>query len=87
MSNGARVQDVVLNVLSDVLQETPDEVAAKPVLAAHAWTSMASLEALAQLEDELGIALDLRAFNAVRTVDALIELVRAAAGPAEMPTA
>jgi acyl carrier protein len=78
MSNNSQIDDVVLDILSDVLQEPVAEIQAEPALAAHAWTSLASLEALAQLENELGIVLDLRAFNAVRTVDALIELARAA---------
>jgi acyl carrier protein len=87
MSNSSQIDDVVLDILTDVLQESADEFQAEPALAAHAWTSMASLEVLAQLENELGIVLDLRAFNAVRTVDALIELARAAAGAAETRTA
>lgn len=87
MSDGARIEEAVLSTLSDVLQETVDEIQAEPALAAHAWTSLASLEALAQLEDELGIVLDLRAFNAVRTVGALVELVRVAVSATEMPTA
>jgi acyl carrier protein len=85
MSNESKIGDVVLDALSDVLQEPAGGLAAEPALAAHAWTSLASLEVLAQLENELGIVLDLRAFNAVRTVDALIELVRATANAAEMP--
>lgn len=87
MSNRARIEEAVLAILGDVLQENIDAIQAEPVLAAHAWTSLASLEALAQLEDELRIVLDLRSFNAVRTVDALVELVRVAASPTEMPTA
>jgi acyl carrier protein len=85
MSNDSKIDDVVLDALSDVLQESVDGLHAEPALAAHAWTSLASLEVLAQLENELGIVLDLRAFNAVRTVDALIELVRSAVSAAEMP--
>jgi acyl carrier protein len=88
MNNDSPIDDVVLDILSDVLQTSVDEFQAEPALAAHAWTSLASLEVLAQLETELGIVLDLRAFNAVRTVTALIELVQAAVGAAaEMPTA
>ena len=85
MNNESKIGDVVLDALSDVLQEPVGGLEAEPALAAHAWTSLASLEVLAQLENELGIVLDLRAFNAVRTVDALIELVRATANAAEMP--
>jgi acyl carrier protein len=87
LGNGAQIDNVVLDILSDVLQESTYDLRAEPTLAAHAWTSLASLEVLAQLEAELGIVLDLRAFNAIRAVDALIELVRAAVGAAEMPSA
>jgi acyl carrier protein len=82
MSNGAQIDAVVLDILSEVLREPADEFQREPVLAAHAWTSLASLEVLAQLEDQLGIELDLRAFNAVRTVKALVEFARAGLGTA-----
>lgn len=84
MNNDSRIAGVVLDILSDVLRKSVDEVQAEPALAAHAWTSLASLEVLAQLENELGVVLDLRAFNAVRTVSALIELVLAAVAAAEL---
>lgn len=82
MSNGSQIDTIVLDILSEVLRESADEFHAQPELAAHAWTSLASLEVLAQLEDQLGIELDLRAFNAVRTVHVLIEFARAAVGAA-----
>ncbi|HEX6523997.1 MAG TPA: acyl carrier protein [Streptosporangiaceae bacterium] len=87
MSNASQVDNVVLDILSDVLQEPVDEFRAEPALAAHAWTSLASLEVLAQLENELGIVLDLRAFNAVRTVNALVELACAAVSGASATVA
>lgn len=86
LGNDAKIDDVVMDILSDVLQESADDLRAEPALAAHAWTSLASLEVLAQLESDLDVVLDLRAFNTVRTVDALTELVRAALGAAEMPS-
>jgi acyl carrier protein len=70
---------VVLNTLSEVLNEPVDDLRAQPVLAAHEWDSLASLEALAQLESRLAVTLDLRAYHAARTVDDLIDLVAAAA--------
>lgn len=82
MNNGSQIQAIVLDVLSEVLREPADGLCGESVLAAHGWTSLASLEVLAQLEDQLGIELDLRAFTAVRTVDDLIELVQAGIGTA-----
>ena len=78
MSSSLPVDVIVLEILSDVLKEPVEDLRSEPVLAAHAWNSMASLEVLAQLEDELDITLDLRSFHAVRTVDALIDLTRTA---------
>lgn len=78
MGDGLSVGVIVLAAVSDVLNEPVDGLRSEPVLAAHRWTSMASLEVLAQLEDQLGIELDLRAFHAVRTVDGLVELARTA---------
>jgi acyl carrier protein len=82
MNNGSQIHAIVLDVLSEVLRESVDGFRGEPVLAAHGWTSLASLEVLAQLEDQLGIELDLRAFTAVRTADDLIELVQAGIGTA-----
>ena len=69
------IDETVLNTLSDVLNETVGDLRAQPVLAAHEWDSLASLEVLSQLESRLGIALDLRAYHDARTVEDLIELV------------
>jgi acyl carrier protein len=82
MSNDSQIKAIVLDILSEVLREPVDGFRGEPVLAAHGWTSLGSLEVLAQLEDQLGIELDLRSFSAVRTVDALIELVQAGMGTA-----
>jgi acyl carrier protein len=75
MSVSSSVEPAVLDILSDVLGETPDDLYAEPVLAAHGWDSIASLEALAQLEDRLRITLDLRSFHAAHTVTEMVALI------------
>lgn len=70
------VQDTVCSVLSDVLNESVTDLLAQPVLAAYEWDSLSSLEALSQLESRLAITLDLRSFQAVRTVEDLVSLVQ-----------
>jgi acyl carrier protein len=80
MTDSDSVAATVLAVLSDVLSEPAHRLHVEPVLAAHGWDSMASLEALAQLESQLGVAFDLRSFHAARTVGDLVELARAGAG-------
>jgi acyl carrier protein len=72
------VESTVLEVVAEVLNEPVEAIREVPVLAAHAWDSIASLEVLAQLESVLSVNLDLRAFNSVRTVDELVDVVRAA---------
>ena len=74
----ASIEATVLNVLSDVLNESLGDLRAQPVLAAHEWDSLASLEVLSQLESRLGINLDLRRYHDVRTLDDLIDLVETA---------
>jgi acyl carrier protein len=70
------VQDTVCKILSDVLHESVADLLAQPVLAAYEWDSLSSLEALSQLESRLAITLDLRSFQAVRTVQDLVDLVQ-----------
>lgn len=77
--DSASVEATVLDVVADVLNEPVAAFREVPVLAAHAWDSISSLEVLAQLESMLDVSLDLRAFNSVRTVDELVDTVRAAA--------
>ncbi|MDH6123006.1 acyl carrier protein [Kitasatospora sp. GAS204B] len=67
----------VLEVLGEVLSQDPEALRAQPVLAGYDWDSLASLEALAQLESAFGVRLDLRAFQAVRTVEEMAALVAA----------
>ncbi|MFD7664666.1 acyl carrier protein [Streptomyces sp. NPDC059788] len=81
--NGTTSEDIgatVLDVVSDVLGRSPEALRDQPVLAAHDWDSIASLEALAQLESGFGIRLELREFHAARTVDDMTALVTAALG-------
>jgi acyl carrier protein len=71
------IEGTVLGVLSDVLGEPPGALSEHPVLAAHAWDSLTTLEALAQLESGFGVQLELRAFHAARTVEDLTSLIAA----------
>ena len=75
MDDGATTKDSVLGVLSGVLDISVDDLLTQPVLAAHEWDSISSLEAFAALERQFGIEIDLRAFHASRTVDDLVRLV------------
>jgi acyl carrier protein len=77
VTEAATVEDTVLDVLSDVLHEPPDGLRQQPILAVYEWDSLSSLEALSQLESRLQISLDLRSYQAVRTVADLVELVSA----------
>ena len=72
------MEEIVLDVVADVLNEPVAAIRDVPVLAAHAWDSIASLEVLAQLESTLEVTLDLRVFNSVRTIGELVDVVRAA---------
>lgn len=77
MTEAATVEDTVLDVLSDVLHEPVDGLRQQPILAVYEWDSLSSLEALSQLESRLQISLDLRSYQAVRTVADLVELASA----------
>lgn len=76
MSESASIEATVLRVVAGVLDETEDQVVAQPILATHAWDSLSTLEALAQLENLLDITLDLRSYHAARTLDELVALVK-----------
>jgi acyl carrier protein len=71
------VRPAVLEIVADLTGEAASELVAEPVLAAHKWDSMTSLEALARMESTFGIELDLRSFHAARTLDDLVALVTA----------
>jgi acyl carrier protein len=64
-----------LDILSAVLEVSVDELRTEPVISAHGWDSLSSLDALCQLEQRFDIRLDLRSFHATRTVEDLTELV------------
>jgi acyl carrier protein len=70
------LERAVVNVLTSVLAETEERVRAQPVLAHHGWDSLRMLGVLAQLENELQITLDLRAYQSARTVGDLVRVVR-----------
>ncbi|MFC0548177.1 acyl carrier protein [Kutzneria chonburiensis] len=74
MTTSTSVEQTVLDVLSQILDTTADELRAQPALASHDWDSFSSLEALAQLESALGVRFDLRTFNAAVTVHDVIAL-------------
>lgn len=74
----ARIAAQVVDILSGVLNTSPENLAAQPVLAAYDWDSMATLEALVALEGEFGIEVDLRELHSRHTADDLVKLVRAA---------
>lgn len=76
MSESASVERTVVNILSDVLHESVEDLRNHPVLAAYDWDSLSSLEALAQLESQLGVTLDLRSYQAARKIDDLVDLVQ-----------
>jgi acyl carrier protein len=76
MADQDAVRSTVLEILGEVLGEPVPAITKQPVLAAHNWDSMSSLEALAQLESRLGVEVDLRSFHAVRTIDELVELAQ-----------
>lgn len=70
-SVGSRVREV----LRDVLARPAADLGGATALASLGWDSLASLEALAQLETEFGITLDLRSFHQAHTIGALVDLV------------
>lgn len=76
MTEAVSVEATVVNILSDVLHESVENLHNHPVLAAYDWDSLSSLEALAQLESQLGVTLDLRAYQAARTISDLVDLVQ-----------
>lgn len=80
MTTSPTLDTTVIEILADVLNEPGAALAAQPILAAHEWDSLASLEALAQLESRFGVTLDLRSFHGARTVDDMVDLVRSAVG-------
>lgn len=69
------VRTVVLETLGQALDEPVDTLETNPVLAAHRWDSLSSLEALNELESRLGVSFDLRSFNDAHTVDDIVGLV------------
>lgn len=76
MSGSDEVAEIVIGIISDVIAVPSESLTDEEVLAAHGWDSIASLEALALLESEFDITLDLRSFHAAHTVAQMVELVR-----------
>jgi acyl carrier protein len=75
MSVPTLAADRVVRIVAGIIGEAPGSLRTQPVLAAHEWDSLSSLEALAQIEKEFAISLDLRRFHAALTIDELVNLV------------
>ncbi|MFD5339457.1 acyl carrier protein [Streptomyces hawaiiensis] len=69
------ISDIVVAVIGEVLACNPQDLRDQPVLAAHDWDSITSLEALAQLESGFKVRLELRDFHAARTTDEMTALI------------
>jgi acyl carrier protein len=78
MSTDQTIETTVLGILSTVLDEPISDLQVQTVLATYDWDSLASLEALAQLENQLDVTLDLRRYHEVRNVADLVGLVASA---------
>jgi acyl carrier protein len=75
MSDAEAIEAIVLDILSDVLEEPVDALREQPILAAHEWDSITSLLTLSQLESQFDITLDLRSYHAARTIGDLVGLI------------
>lgn len=69
------VEATVLDILSEALDESVEDLRSRRVLAAYEWDSITTLMTLSQLESRFGVTLDLRSYHAARTVDDLVDLV------------
>jgi acyl carrier protein len=69
------IGETVVAVIGDVLGCSPQDLRDQPLLAAHDWDSITSLEALAQLESGFKVKLELRDFHAARTADEMTALI------------
>jgi acyl carrier protein len=74
-NGAAAIETIILEILSDVLEEPVDVLRAQPILAVYEWDSITSLLTLSQLESQFGVTLDLRAYHATRTVGDLVDLI------------
>ncbi len=83
ISTDENLSETLIAILAGVLDIEPDELRRQPVLAAHDWTSLISLQALAEVESRFSISMDLRTFHAARTVPEMTELVAARAAGRE----
>ena len=69
------IKNVVLEVISSILNVPEKVLQDNPILTTHQWDSIISLDALIQLENKFKIKFDLRKFHAVRTIDDIAELI------------
>jgi acyl carrier protein len=74
MNSEIPIERRVRDILADVLSKPTGNLGGETPLATLGWDSLASLEALAQLETELSITLDLRSFHEAHTIAALVDL-------------
>lgn len=72
--------EVVLDILSEVLEVPVTQLEAQPQLQAHGWSSLSSLVALTQLENHFGCKVDLRSFTTVRTYQDVVDAIAAGTG-------
>jgi acyl carrier protein len=70
-------EETIVAILSDALAVPAPDLRARPVLGAHGWDSVTSLEALVLIEKQLAVRLDLRQYHATRDIDGLVALVDA----------
>jgi acyl carrier protein len=75
MSEPDSIEKSVTGIIADVLGVDPGDIAPDTALAGIGWDSMNSMESLVRLESTFGISLDLRSFNAARTVTEMMALV------------
>jgi acyl carrier protein len=75
MTAWASIESAIVDILSDVLDESAAKLRSEPIIAAHAWDSLTSLRAFAEIERRLKVTLDLHRYHEARTIDDLVGLV------------
>jgi acyl carrier protein len=78
MSEEVSTDVAVLEILSKIINVPADDLRDIPVLTAHKWDSLTSLETLTELENRFHLKFDLRSYHAARTVDDIVSLVTSA---------
>lgn len=68
-----------LEVCSIILQKSPETLALNNVMVAEGWDSLANLEFIAEIDDELGVQLDSEALEDCVTFHDLFQLIKSLA--------